>query len=135
MPLPAGFASKMGLHCSFEHFEGESDIKFIADAHRLLRERGRCCIVPLYLLTEYAIQTDPTCLPRGAIGFEPDAVLYCAKGYRNRHGRFYSVAKLASRIRNNLRDLSLTIHAIQNEKEVDPSCYVKFVALLEKGLE
>src|SRR5262245_40410405 len=31
MPVPDGFASKMALHCSFEHFEGASDIGFVIE--------------------------------------------------------------------------------------------------------
>jgi hypothetical protein len=72
-------------------------------------------------------------LPKGGIIFEPDAIIYCTKGYGNRHGRFYDVEHLIARIRNNLNDLKLTIYVVQNEKEVDRSCYVKFIALLEKS--
>ncbi len=88
--------------------------------------------MPLYLFNKYVIQTDPAALPKGGISFEGDAVLYCAKGWGERHGRFYDMPHLISRIRNNLNNLKLTIYVIQNEKEVDPSCYVKFVALFEK---
>ena len=132
MPVPDGFASKMALHCSFEHFENGSDIGFIREASRVLQTAGRLFIAPLYLFNEYAFQTDPIVLPRGSNLFDPQAVVYCARGYGNRHGRFYNVAQLTSRIRNNLGPLRLTIHVVQNEKEVDPRCYVKFVALLEK---
>jgi len=132
MPLPDGFATKMALHCSFEHFEQDSDIAFIREASRVLRTGGRLVIVPLYLFNEYAIQTDPIVLPKGSNPFDPQARIYCARGYGNRHGRFYSVAQFNSRIRNNLGPLRLTIHVIQNQGEVDPSCYVRFVAVLEK---
>jgi len=132
MPVPDGFAGKMALHCSFEHFEQDSDIGFIREASRVLGTAGRLFIAPLYLFNEYAFQTDPIVLPRGSNLFDPQAVVYCARGYGNRHGRFYNVAQFTSRIRNNLGPLRLTIHVVQNEKEVDPRCYVKFVALLEK---
>jgi len=132
MPVKDGFATKMGLHCSFEHFEQDSDIGFIKEANRVLGKEGKVCILPLYLFNRYAIQTDPVVLPRGGISFESDAILYCAKGYRNRHGRFYDISHLISRIRNNINDLKLTIYIIENEKEIDSSCYVKFIAILEK---
>ncbi|MGH9469657.1 MAG: hypothetical protein ACRD1N_04855 [Terriglobia bacterium] len=132
MPLPAGFAAKMALHCSFEHFEGDSDIRFITEANRLLKEGGRLCILPLYLHTEYSIQTDPAVHSQSGIPFEPDAVLYCARWYGNRHGRIYSVAKLTSRIRAALGSLRLAIYVIQNGKEIAPSCYLKFVAVFER---
>ena len=132
MPVEDGFATKMGLHCSFEHFEEDSDIRFIKEASRILRKGGKLCILPLYFFNIYAIQTDPAVLPRNGIFFEKDAVLYCAKGWRNRHGRFYDVTHFIDRIRNNQNDLKLTIYVVQNEKEVDPSCYLKFIGLFEK---
>jgi len=132
MPVEDGFATKMGLHCSFEHFEGYSDIEFIKEASRVLRKGGKLCILPLYLFKTYAIQTDPSVLPKNGIVFEKDAVLYCKKGWGNRHGRYYDIPHFIARIRNNLNDLKLTIYVVQNEKELDPSCYIKFIGLFEK---
>jgi SAM-dependent methyltransferase len=132
MPIADGFATSMALHCSFEHFEQDADIKFIKEASRVLKKGGKLCILPLYLFEKYAIQTDPTMLSKGSPHFESEAILYCAKGYGNRHGRFYDVPHFISRVVNNLNDLNLTIYVVQNEKEVDPSCYVKFIALFEK---
>lgn len=59
LPLENQFASKMALHCSFEHFENDADIRFIVEAARVLKTGGKLCIVPLYMHSEYAIQTDP----------------------------------------------------------------------------
>jgi hypothetical protein len=132
MPVPGGFATKMALHCSFEHFEGDADTCFIKEANRVLGEGGRLCIVPLYLHTQYSIQTDPAVLPKGSLTFEPDAILYCARFWGNRHGRIYDVVHLTSRIRSALDDLHLTIYVVKNEKAADPSCYAKFVGLFEK---
>lgn len=132
MPVEDGFATKMALHCSFEHFEEDADIRFIKEASRVLKKSGKLCILPLYLFDRYAIQIDPSVLPKGGILFESDAMLYCTKGFGNRHSRFYDVPHFIARIKNNLDDLKLTIYVIQNEKEVDPSCYVKFIALFEK---
>jgi SAM-dependent methyltransferase len=132
MPIEDNFATKMALHCSFEHFEQDRDIRFIKEAGRVLKRGGQLCIVPLYLYNKYAIQTDPAVLPKDGLSFEKEAVLYCAKGWRNRHGRFYDVPHYISRIRNNQGNLKLTIYIVQNEKEVDASCYVKFIAMFEK---
>ena len=131
MPIPCEFATKMALHCSFEHFEQNSDIGFIREAKRVLQEKGRVCIIPLYLFTSYAIWTNPILVPKN-FPFEHDATLVCAKGFQNRHARAYDVPHLVNRIRNNLGPLKLKILVVENEKEVHPSCYVKFIALLEK---
>ncbi len=132
MQVEDGFADKMTMHCSFEHFEQKDDIKFIKEASRVLKSGGKLCIVPLYLHNIYAIQTDPEVLLKNKISFEKDAVLYFAKNWKNRHGRFYDIPHLISRIKNNLSGFDMSIFIIQNNKEVDNSCYVKFMALLEK---
>lgn len=135
MPVPADFASKMGLHCSFEHFEGTADVRFIDEIARVLRPGGRCCIVPLYLSDQYSIQTDLSCIPLGELPFEADAITCCAKGWRNRHGRFYDILHLKQRIlgpakKNNLK---VSIYSIKNTEDVDPSCYARFAMVIEKG--
>ena len=132
MPVPDAFATIMGLHCSFEHFEGDADARFIAEAARVLRPGGRVCILPLYLASRYAILTDPAVLPRAGMEFEPDAILYCVKRFRNRHARFYDVPHLVERIVKNLNGLDLTIYSIGNARDVDPSCYLRFAALLSQ---
>lgn len=132
MPVKDGFATKMALHCSFEHFEQDSDISFIKEASRVLRKGGKLCILPLYFFNNYVIQTDPSSFPKGDVSFESDAILYCAKGSGERHSRFYDVSHFITRIRNNLNGLKLTVYFIQNGKEVDSTCYIKFIALFEK---
>jgi len=132
MPIEKGFASKMAMHCSFEHFENDSDIRFIREADRVLRKGGKLCILPLYLFNKYVVQTDPTLFSRNKSLFERGAIMYCARGWAQRHSRFYDVAHLASRIRDNMERLELTIYVVKNEKQADPSCYLKFIALFEK---
>ena len=133
MPVADGFATKMALHCSFEHFEQDADIRFVAEAGRVLSSGGKLCIVPLYLFTAYAIQTDPAVLPMGGLAFDRDAILYCARGWGERHGRFYDVPQLIARIGKSLDALRLTVYVVRNAPDIDPWCYVKFVALCEKA--
>lgn len=133
LPLPDGFAAAMAMHCSFEHFESGADIRFIAEAGRLLRGGGRLVILPLYLFTHAAIQTDPRTWPGWRAPFDTEgATLHFAFGYGNRHGRFYSPQTLASRIRRNLGPLRMTLYRLMNAHEVDPRCYLRFIARLEK---
>ena len=132
MPVPPEFASKIGLHCSFEHFEGNSDINFIRETSRILISGGRVCIVPLYILEKYAIQTDPLFVDSSEIHFEDDAIVYCAKGWGNRHGRFYDPEHFVTRVCNNLGDLKIIFYRFTNFKDVDESCYARFAILIEK---
>jgi hypothetical protein len=132
MPVSAAFADKMALHCSFEHFERDSDIRFMHEVRRVLGPRGAVCIVPLYLFDEYAIQTDPSVVDPAPPQFEPDALVYCATGWANRHGRFYDPAHLVERVQRPLGDVHLTVYRITNATAVDSSCYVEFAALLSR---
>lgn len=136
MPLPNEFATKMALHCSFEHFEDDSDIGFVKEAARVLKRGGAVCILPLYLFDEYSVQSDPvTAISSGGVNFENDAVIYGAAGFNNRHCRFYDPQHFLDRICRNLNGLKLKIYRIKNTKEVDESCYIQFAAVLEKPLD
>ncbi|HKX19317.1 MAG TPA: methyltransferase domain-containing protein [bacterium] len=132
LPLKDGFATKMALHCSFEHFEHDSDMRFIKEASRVLEFGGKLCIVPLYLSGRYVIMTDPGVLPWQGIRFDRDATVYCRRDYHVRHSRLYDVPHFVSRVCDNLDGLSLIIYVIRNEKDVDPTCYAKFAAVFEK---
>lgn len=132
LPLDDGFATALCLHCSFEHFEGDSDWQFIREASRVLKPGGRLCIVPLYLSTEYSVLTDPAVLPRDCSFFEPDAVLHCVRGYGNRHGRFYDAVHLVSRIVPRLGPLQLTVQYLTNVTDVVGDGYVRFAAMMVK---
>jgi len=133
MPVPDGFATKMSLHCSFEHFEGDGDIGFVREAGRVLRPGSAMCVVPLYLSEEYAIQVDPVIAVWAGVAFDDDATVYCAKGWANRHGRLYDPEHLARRILANAAPgMTLEIYQITNAEQVDPSCYARFAMLIRK---
>ncbi len=132
MPVADGFASAIALHNAFEHFEGDADARFIREAGRVLRPGGRLCIAPLFLASRYVIQTDPAVWPAGGMAFEPEAEVACVRGWRDRHGRFYDVPRLRSRVRDNLDGLRLTIFDVENAADVHADVYLRFVALIEK---
>jgi len=133
MPLPDNFATRMTLHCSYEHFEGDSDIRFIKEATRVLANGGKMCIIPLYLAPEYGIQTDPMSYADNII-FDDKANIHFAKGWGGRHSRFYSVDMFLERVIHNCSELKVTIFNIINSQDIDSSCYVKYVAIFEKAL-
>lgn len=132
MPVPDGSASRMALHCSFEHFEGDADRRFVVEAHRVLRPGGRLCIVPFYLAEEYCIQTDPTVASYETVPFESDAIVHRATGWGNRFGRFYDVDHMRTRVIGSSSGLTATIFRIVNYGAVDETCYARFALLLSK---
>jgi len=135
MPVPDRFADKMALHCSFEHFEGDADCRFIHEIERVLKPGGKVCIVPLYLSSQYHIITDPLIAISQNVDFEKDTLVFCKRGWNNRFGRIYDPVSLFSRIKQNLGSLKMKIFNIKNAKEVDSSCYVEYAMLLEKDGE
>jgi len=48
LPLPDRSLDAIALHCSFEHFEGDSDSAFVLEALRVLRPGGQLLILPFY---------------------------------------------------------------------------------------
>ncbi len=59
--LPDGFASAISAHCAYECFVGDADTRFVREAARILSEKGRYGIIPLYLDDTYFVATSPYC--------------------------------------------------------------------------
>lgn len=132
LPFDEGAITKMALHCSFEHFEGDSDIGYIRECVRVLAPGGRVVIVPLYLSDTYGIHTNPLKARENPDVFETDAVVGFIKGWSHPFGRTYDPAHLWSRVIANGRGLDFTLFSIQNAKQVDESCYVRYALLISK---
>ena len=58
IPLHDESIDRISLHCSFEHFEKDSDSGFLWEVARLLRPGGVACIIPLYLSNIYQIRSE-----------------------------------------------------------------------------
>ena len=129
LPFADGFFSRMTLHCSFEHFEGEADMGFVTEAGRVLRPGGAACVLPLYVSEIFHNVTDPE-IERPGLYFDEGAAVAEVRGWRNRFGRFYDAARLSQRVLERIGRLEATIYFIENEKDVAPACYLKFALLL-----
>lgn len=132
MPVPDAFADKMALHCSFEHFENDSDTRFLTEVGRILRPGGVVCIVPFYLAEEYCIITDPEDSGSSMLSYEEGVMVRAARGWKNRHGRFYDPAHVHSRLWVHLGALSGEVLRIRGASEIDPSCYVRFGLVIRR---
>jgi SAM-dependent methyltransferase len=133
MPLPDDFATKITLHCSYEHFEGSADVRLISEAYRILKDGGKMIILPLYMHEFYQALSSPWA---GRKGLDYNGAELVWWDYydapRCRFARNYSVEAFYERIVTNLNGFTLQIYYIENEKEVSPTCYLKFAALFEK---
>ena len=92
----------------------------------------RLCILPLFLYTEYAIQTDPAALTGTWPPFDAGARLWCARGWRDRHGRFYDAARLRSRLLANAAAFEVRLLEYTDAAAVDPACHLRFAAVFTR---
>jgi hypothetical protein len=66
------------------------------------------------------------------VPFDEGAVVHLAPGWGNRHGRFYDPVQLARRVRDHLGAMTMVVYHVPNAAEADPSCYLRFAALITK---
>lgn len=96
--LPDGFASAISLQCAFETFRGCADTGFVREAGRILNERGRLAIVPLYTDETYFIMSSPYANLSG-IELDPGAQRVWREGEaKESFSRHYSPEAFAERI-------------------------------------
>jgi hypothetical protein len=132
MPVPDGFADHLTLHCSLEHFEGDSDVRFIREAERVLRPGGRLCSLPLYTAPTYGIQTHARRWRMHDLALEPGDTVYVADHWGPPYARFYDAAAFVERIVRQLGTMRLTVHSVTNLEDVGGSCYLRYAMLVEK---
>lgn len=100
--LPSGFCTALSAHCAYETFEGDADVRFLQEASRILNDRGRYAIAPLYLDSTYFIATSALSDQR-AVEIDPGARrVWRDDDYVERFARHYSPDSFATRIYANL---------------------------------
>jgi SAM-dependent methyltransferase len=126
LPLPDGFATAAALTCSLEHFERNADTLLCGELGRVLRPGGRLVIAPLYMFPEPVTQTDPVYSAQADVPFDAGTI-YCAKDWRNRHGRFYSPETLRERVLGPLQAVfDCTVKVITNWQQISDHTYLRF---------
>ncbi|MEW6217606.1 MAG: glycosyltransferase, partial [Candidatus Bipolaricaulota bacterium] len=124
LPLPDGSITKMALHNSFEHFEGDTDIRFIKEAQRVLRAGGKLCIVPLFIGDRYIQETDA--------GWLDDKGVKHLWGAGARFARCYDLDHFRKRILDNSMSFRVKIYRVVNFGELSSSGYLRYFAIFEK---
>ena len=128
--LPDGFATKISVHCAFEMFENDADIRFLREAARLLRRGGKAVIVPLYMHHRlYYVESNPR-LDRRGLDYSG-----AVRVWRTRHVRFsrkYSPRAFLSRLVAGAAALHPHVWWVANAQQVHPDCYLRFALTLQK---
>ena len=135
--LPAGFASAMSLHCAFETFCGDADIRFIREAQRVLNEHGRFAIIPLYTDETYFIMSSPY-VDLSGIQVDQGAIrVWREDSYKAPFSRHYSPEAFAERIYSQIDGMKGKIVHFTNldelrAKYLDQRIYCHFMFYCEK---
>ena len=102
--LPDNFASVLSLQCAYECLMGDADVLFIKEASRILNEKGRFAIIPLYLKDTYINVTSPYCDQQKII-IDPEAKkVWRDDEYKVPFSRNYSPESFANRIYSRIPD-------------------------------
>ena len=133
IPFEDGFFKAAAVTCTLEHFEKDADIRFMREMARVIEAGGRVVIAPLYMYTLPSCQTDPLKAISGNVTFDPDAVVFCARGWNNRHGRHYSPDTLYHRLIKPNRNLNFEVFVLENPSEIDESVYCRFILRATKS--
>ncbi len=131
--LPDESVDAVTLHCSLEHFEGDSDTDFFRELERVLKPGGKAVILPFYLAHEYTIHVDPAynLLKNHHPKIDPEARLrYCS--WYQFFSRHYDPEALQTRVLSQTPQLALTVYRVSNFREVDPNSYLRLVGVFEK---
>lgn len=138
IPVEDASVNKIGLHCSWEHFEDDEDFRFLKEACRILKSHGRVCIIPLYMCDEYVITTSPCCwynkywfadseYPR----LDKRAKIFFNDSIKQRQSKTFSVEILKEEVLEKYRDsFDISIIYISNWEEIK-GCR-PFCLLMEK---
>lgn len=135
IPLPNGSVDSMFLHCTFEHFEGKSDIGYIRECGRLLKKGGKAIILPLYLNLNYCNVTgEVDSVNRENIEFDPESDYYSiVPEWKNRFGRHYSPTAFFNRVVKPSREhgLSLILYRCKKWDAIDERLWLRWILVLE----
>lgn len=123
----------ISLHCAYEMFAGDSDMRAISEFARILVPGSSVIIVPLYLHTHYCCYSSPECWGRGIA--ERDIKEYVRPQTRAiPFSRKYSPQKLRERVLEQARTSGLVseVYYLQNKQDISPEIYCHFILKLTK---
>lgn len=120
MPVPDGFANVLTLHCAYECFQGDADVKFAREAGRILQKNGRLGIIPLYIDTIHFVKTSPWCNKRDIKGKVESGAKWLWRDDKHHEpfSRHYSPEVFAERIIPQMPEMEKKLLFFTNLKEL-----------------
>jgi len=123
----------ISLHCAYEMFGGDSDMRAIDEFSRILKPGGSVIIVPLYLHTHYCCYSSPECWGKGYA--DSGAKEYVRRDSRNiPTSRKYDPLRLKERVLNRAvrAGLEPCIYQLRGQQDISPEIYCHFVLAFRK---
>jgi SAM-dependent methyltransferase len=122
--LPDQSVNHMAMHCSLEHFEYGADVGILREAARLLKPKGRLCIVPLYLSSTDFVVTSPSLWfnrePKTMPSFDEDSTVCISEHAKQRYIKHYSANSFIRKIALPFKDtFNISIYYFENFQEID----------------
>lgn len=116
--LESEFASALSLQCAYETFQGDSDIRFITEAERILSPGGNLAILPLYIDSSYFILSSPY-IALTQIQIDEGAIrVWREDKFREPYSRHYSPEAFAKRVYSQLQKMHGKIIRFTNLQDV-----------------
>lgn len=117
--LPDGFATALSTQCAFELFHGDSDLRFLHEAARVLAPGGRLAVLPLYLDDAYFLLRSPYALPPAGADEPGATVVWRDDRFHAPFSRHYSPEAFARAIYHRLPpELDARVSFISNLEEL-----------------
>lgn len=124
----SGSVRGMSLHCAYEMFLRDDDVKLMDEAARILRPGGKMVILPLYMHTHYCAYSTPEYYGKGYS--DPNAKEYVRLDCTGiPSSRKYDAQTLYRRVLSRIVELGMSYRllAIRNKEELGRSIYCHFV--------
>ncbi len=133
VPLPDGCLDKISCHHSVEHFQGNSDTRYVCEVQRLLKPKGACCILPVFIADQYVELTDEFTFERhydarSRCLIDPTASLPGGKNSGN-YARIYDLQAFQERVLNAIDERLFKVDIIEikfdgkNVPDLDLECH------------
>ncbi|MGA1871254.1 MAG: methyltransferase domain-containing protein [bacterium] len=126
IPLSNRSVDKISCHHSFEHFQEFSDILFINEIQRLLRPKGKCCIIQVFIGDRFIELTDAITLKKKFDGrskrvIDPSSILPGGRNCGN-FARIYDVKTFQERVieKIDLLKFNVTISELRLDRQNIP---------------
>lgn len=128
-----GSVSGASLHCAYEMFMGDDDVRLIHELARILKPGAKAVILPLYMHTHYCAYSTPEYFGKGYS--DPEAKEYIRFDcYGIPSSRKYDAETFKERVVYTMdkNRLKYTLLALRNASHLSRGIYCHFILEIEK---